>query len=83
MKNSFLKYLIATFYFCSTFMLMAQSPPEPGSGGDGTDPLEGVNDVDPSVPITDYLWVLILVGVVYVYLRFRKLEIATRSKYTK
>jgi hypothetical protein len=63
MKNNFLKYYITAVYFCSTLVLLAQ----PGSGSDGP-PLE---DADPPAPIDDYIWVLAIVGLLFVFMKFR------------
>jgi hypothetical protein len=67
MKTNLLKYYIAAFYFCSTFVLMAQ----PGTEDDnGTGSLEGG---DP-VPVDGYVWVLAAIGLIYVYLKLRALS---------
>jgi len=70
MKNKFIKYYIAAFYFCSTLVLFAQ----PGSGSDngGIDD-SGATDTTPA-PIGDYLWVLAIIGLVLVYLKFRAIH---------
>jgi hypothetical protein len=54
MKTNLLKYYVAAFYFCSTFMMVAQ----PGAGSDngGVDG-DGTGDVTPGAPIDDYVWV--------------------------
>ncbi|MBC7846027.1 MAG: hypothetical protein H7Y10_06010 [Flavobacterium sp.] len=65
MKNV-LKYYIAALYLCSTFTLFAQ----PGAEDNGT----GLESTDTAAaPIDDYLWFLALVGLVFVFLRFRAL----------
>jgi hypothetical protein len=69
MKNNSIKYYIAAFYLFSTFVLFAQTPPPPGNE-DGNGGLHGDGDTTP-VPIDDYLWVLALVGLVFVILKFR------------
>jgi hypothetical protein len=66
MKTNLLKYYIAAFYFCSTFVLFAQ----PGDQSDGA-PLEGDGDTTPAASIDDYVWVLLAIGLVYVFLRLR------------
>lgn len=66
MKTNLLKYYIAAFYFCSTFVLFAQ----PGDGSDG-EPLEGDGDTTPAAPIDDYIWVLAAIGLIYVFYRLR------------
>lgn len=64
MKNYLLKYYIAAFYMCATFMTFAQ---EPGSEDNGT----GIETYDVAAPIDGYVWVLATIGLVYVFLRVR------------
>jgi hypothetical protein len=76
MKNNLLKIYIAAFYFCSTFVLLAQ----PGDNDNGSG-LEGDGDTTPGAPIDDYVWVLALVGLAFVILKFRaiyKQEISSK-----
>lgn len=68
MKNNLLKIYIVAFYLCSTFVLLAQPGDNDNGGG-----LEGDGDTTP-VPIDDYVWVLALVGLVYVILRVRAIS---------
>lgn len=68
-KKQFNKYYIALFYLCSNFALFAQ----PGSGN-GTGDLEGTDT--PAAPINDYLWVLALIGLIFV---FTKLKVNSRQ----
>lgn len=63
MKNKILNYYITAVFFCSTMVLFAQ----PGDGSNG-DPLEGP---DPGAPIDDYVWVLAIVGLFFVFMKFR------------
>lgn len=65
MKTNLLKYYIAAFYFCSTFVMVAQ---EPGTDDTGST-LEGGDT--PAAPIDGYVWVLGAIGLVYVFLRLR------------
>jgi hypothetical protein len=75
MKNTLLKLYIVAFYFCSTFVMLAEET-LPGNT-DGTGNLE---DVDPAAtPIDDSLWVLVIVGLIYVYLKFRAVPFQTRK----
>jgi hypothetical protein len=71
MKNRFLKLYIVAFYFCSTFILFAQ----PGSGSDngGIDD-SGSSDTTPGAPINDYIWILAIIGITLVFLKFRALH---------
>ena len=78
MKNNVLKYYIAAFYLCSTFVLFAQ--PGDGNGETGDAGLEGGGDTTPGAPIDDYVWVLALVGLLFVFLKFRAIyKQGTRS----
>jgi hypothetical protein len=65
MKNNLLKFYITIIFFCSTTLLLAQAP---GDTGDGSGGIEGA---DPAAPIDGYVWVLALIGLVYVFLRLR------------
>ena len=69
MKNTVLKYYIAVFYLCSTFVLFAQ----PG-GNDTGGGLEGDGDATPGAPIDDYVWVLALIGLLFVFMKFRAIQ---------
>ncbi len=69
MKNNVLKYYIAAFYLCSTFTMFAQ---DPGAGG-GVDN-DGTTDQTPAAPIDDYVWVLALVGLLFVFMKFRAIQ---------
>lgn len=65
MKNKILKYYIATFYLCSTSVMFAG----PGAETDDSITLEST-DSD-ALPINDYMWVLALTGLVFVFLKFK------------
>jgi membrane protease YdiL (CAAX protease family) len=69
MKNLFNKYYIIFFYLCANFVLFAQ----PGIGNDTND-LENADA--PAAPINDYIWVLALAGLIFIFLKLR----TTRSK---
>lgn len=64
MKNQFTKFYIALFYMCSNFIIFAQ----PGSGN-GTGDLEGTDA--PTAPINDYMWILVLAGLIFVFLKYK------------
>ena len=72
MKNTILKYYIAVFYFCSTFIMFAQ--PGTGNGGTGEGGLEGDGDATPGAPIDDYVWVMAGIGLLFVFLKFRAMH---------
>ena len=65
MKNNLLKYYIAAFYFASTFILFAQETPGVTDEG-GT--MEGE---EIAAPIDDYVWVLAVIGLLFVFYRLR------------
>lgn len=69
MKKNLLKYYIATFYLCSTFAMFAQ---DPGTGGGVEN--DGSTDTTPAAPIDDYVWVLALIGLVFVFMKFRAIQ---------
>jgi hypothetical protein len=66
MKNNILKLYILAFYLCATFVTFAQ----PGDGSNG-DALEGG---DPPAPIDDYVWLLAVIGLAFVFLKFRAMH---------
>lgn len=66
MKTNVLKYYIAAVYFCSSFALFAQ----PGDGDTGG----GLEGGDPAAPIDDYVWVLALIGLLFVFYKFRAMH---------
>ena len=72
MKTSLLKYYITAFYLCATFVTFAQTP---GSGSDngGVDD-NGASDTNPGTPIDDYLWVLAIIAILFVFLKFRAIQ---------
>jgi len=69
MKNNALKYYIVAFYLCSTFAMFAQ---DPGTGGGVEN--DGSTDATPAAPIDDYVWVLVLVGLFFVFMKFRSIQ---------
>jgi hypothetical protein len=68
MKNNLLKYYIASFYLASTFILFAQETP--GTNDEGGS-MEGG---EVAAPIDGYVWVLALVGLVPVFMKFRAMH---------
>jgi hypothetical protein len=67
MKTNLLKYYIAAFYFCSTFVMVAQPGTGNGETGDGS--LEGADET--ATPVDGYVWVFALIGLLFVFLKFR------------
>ena len=65
MKNILSKFYIVAAFLCSTAIVFAQ----PGDDSD-----DGLNGNDNQLPISDYLWVLALVGLVLVYFKFRSIQ---------
>lgn len=70
MKKNILKYYMAAFYLCSTFVMLAQT--DPGTGG--VDNGDGSGDTTPAAPIDDYVWVLAVVGLLIVFMKFRAMN---------
>jgi hypothetical protein len=68
MKNTAIKYYAAAFYLCSTFVLFAQ-PGDTAPGG-----LEGDGDTTPGAPIDDYVWILAVLGLIFVFMKFRAIQ---------
>lgn len=69
MKNNVLKYYLAAFYLCSTFVAFAADTP----GDDTADgSLESTDTA--AAPIDNYVWVLALVGLVFVFLKLRAIQ---------
>ena len=69
MKNNAFKYYIVAFYLCSTFMMFAQ----PGSEN-GTGTLDGDGDTTPAAPIDDYVWILVILGALFVFMKLRAIQ---------
>jgi len=67
MKNNIVKFYIAATYFLSTVVMFAQA--DPGTDTDGA----ALESTDPA-PIGDYLWVLAIIGLVLVYLKFKAIH---------
>lgn len=69
MKNNLLKYFyITAFYVCSTFVMFSQTPVNPDEGDGDVDP------TGPAAPIDKYLVLLALVGLIFVFMKFRALQ---------
>lgn len=64
MKNNIFKLYTIAFYLCSTIVTFAQ----PGTDSNGSEPLESQ---DPAAPIDNYVWFLALIGLAFVFLKFR------------
>jgi len=78
MKNYLYKYYILAFYLCSNFVLFAQGTNTDG-GVETDDETEFGSTVDleggdPALPIDTYLWILALVVILYVFLKYRTLQ---------
>lgn len=72
MKNKFLKYYVVAIYLCSTIITFAQ----PGTDDNGG----GLETNDPAAPIDDYVWLLSLIGLIYVFLRIRAFALQGNSQ---
>lgn len=71
MKNNLLKYYITAFYLCSSFAMFAQ-PGAEDTGGTGN--LEGTTGDTTPAPIDDYVWVLALIGLFFIFMKFRAIQ---------
>lgn len=72
MKNNVLKYYIAAFYLCSSYVMFAV--PGTGNGETGDAAVEGADATAEAAPIDNYVWVLALVGLVFVFLKLRAIQ---------
>ncbi len=59
MKNTAIKFLSVIFFLFSSLSALAQNPEEVPEDLDGT-----------PAPISDHIWVLALVGLTYVFLKY-------------
>jgi len=65
MKNNLLKFYTLAFYFASTFILFATETP-------GTDDEGGTMEGgEVAAPIDGYVWVLAIIGLLFVFYRLR------------
>ena len=74
MKTNLLKFYITAFFLCSTLLTFAQETP-------GTDDEAGtLQSEEPAAPIDDYVWVLAIIGLAFVFLRLRAFANQTNTK---
>ena len=64
MKTNLLKQYTVAICLCCHFVMLAQVPGTEDNNG----ALEGT---DPAAPIDGYVWVLALMGLLFVFLKFR------------
>ena len=69
MKNTALKYYVVAFYLCSTLIMFAQP-----SSNDASNGLEQDNDTTPAASIDNYIWVLAIIGLILVFIKFRAIQ---------
>ena len=67
MKNNLLKFYTLAFYFAFTIILFAQETP---GVTDEAGNMEGAE----VAPIDNYVWILALVGLVTVFMKFRAMH---------
>jgi hypothetical protein len=67
MKNNLLKIYIAAFFFCSTFVMIAQ----PGANDTGGTLEDTFGDTTPASPIDVSIWVLVLIGLTFAIFKLR------------
>jgi hypothetical protein len=66
MKNNLSKFYIVAFYFCSTFIFA-----QPGT----TDTSGTLENADtPPAPIDENLWILALIGLIFVFVRLKAIQ---------
>jgi phosphatidylglycerophosphatase A len=70
MKNNLLKYYTAAFYFCFTVVMFAQTP----QAEDTTGTLEETTTDTTPMPIDDYVWVLLLLSLLFVFFKFKSIQ---------
>lgn len=68
MKDKLTRLNIIIFCLCSTFTAFAQNPGATDTGGT----LEATDA--PAAPIDNYVWVLALVGLVFVFLKLKDIK---------
>jgi hypothetical protein len=61
MKTNLVKFYITTFFLCCTVVTFAQPAIPDESDGDTT----------PAAPIDDYIWLLAVIGLLFIFLKFR------------
>lgn len=69
MKNIFLKLYI-TVFLLSTSLVFAVDP----GADDTTNNLEGTTGDTTPAPIDDYVWVLALIGLFFIFMKFRAIQ---------
>lgn len=71
MKKNLLKFYIAAFYLCSNFMMFAAPGVE--------DEDNNLESVDPPVPVDDYVWAMVILGLVFVYFKYKSLKMHSNN----
>lgn len=71
MKKIASKLYIIAFYLCSTFVMFAQEPGEETTGGNS---LDADTDTTPGAGIDHYVLLLAVVGMIFVFMKFRALQ---------
>lgn len=76
MKTNLLKLYTTAFFLCLTLVTFAQ----PGSGSDngGIDD-NGASDTTPGAPIDNYIWVIVAVGLVFAFIKYRTLQLNKKN----
>ncbi|WP_269226009.1 hypothetical protein [Flavobacterium eburneipallidum] len=71
MKNTLLKYYILAIYFFSNVVLFAQATP---GAEDTTDTLEESTGDTTPLPIDDYILIVAVIGLIFVFLKYRSIQ---------
>ena len=68
MKTNLIKYYTTTLFLCFNFVMLAQAP----GNNDDNGALEGTDT--PASPIDGAVWVLALLGLLFVFLKFKAIR---------
>jgi hypothetical protein len=72
MKDIALKFSVLIFFLFNSLSVLAQNPEEVPEEVDG-----------PSAPISDHLWLLALIGLVYIFFKYTPKTMKAKSSYPK
>ncbi len=76
MKNIVSKFYVVAAFICSTAIVFAQEGP-----GDDSDDVGGMEGADNQAPIGDYAWILLVLGLVYVFYKLKSLSKQSNGDY--
>lgn len=67
MKNKVLKFYIVAVYLFSTVVMFGADP----GANDAEGTMEDITGDNTGMPIDDYVWVLAVIGLLFVFIKFR------------